>query len=132
MWRSCILVTQNLYHMNWYLKVLKNYADFEGRARRKEYWMFFLFNTLIGYGLLILATIAELPVLMFAAILYFLGVVIPSIALGVRRMHDVGKSGWFILIPIYSFILTCTESEKGENKYGANPKLEESPTLQKV
>jgi uncharacterized membrane protein YhaH (DUF805 family) len=118
--------------MNWYLKVLQNYAGFEGRARRKECWMFFLFNALIGYGLLILAAVAELPVLMFASTLYFFGVLIPSLAVAIRRMHDVGKSGWFILVPIYSFLLACTEGEKGENKYGANPKLEESPTMQKV
>lgn len=118
--------------MNWYLKVLQNYAGFEGRARRKEYWMFFLFNMLIGYGMLILATVAELPVLMFATMLYFLGVFIPSLALAIRRMHDVGKSGWYILVPIYSLILACTEGEKGENKYGANPKLGESATMQKV
>ncbi len=118
--------------MNWYLNVLKNYADFGGRARRKEYWMFFLFNMLFGYVLLILTTVAELPVLMFAAILYFLAVLIPSIAVGVRRMHDVGMSGWFILVPIYSFILFCTEGEKGDNKYGANPKLQESATIQKI
>ena len=118
--------------MNWYLKVLKKYADFEGRARRKEYWMFFLFNTLIGYGLMIVAIFGDLPVLMFAVGLYFLGALIPSLAVAVRRMHDVGKSGWFILIPVYSFILVCTNGEEGENKYGPNPKVQKSPLLQKV
>ncbi len=126
------ILTQNLYFMNWYLKALKNYAGFEGRSRRKEYWMFFLFNMLITYGLLILATVTELPVLMFAGVLYVFGTLIPGIALAVRRMHDVGKSGWFILVPIYSFILICTEGEKDDNKYGANPKLEASATMQKV
>jgi len=118
--------------MNWYLNVLKNYAGFEGRARRKEYWIFFLFNMLIGYGLLILATIADLPVLMFAAMLYFLGVLIPSIAVAIRRMHDVGKSGWYSIVPIYSLILACIEGDKGDNQYGDNPKLEESAAMQKV
>ena len=118
--------------MNWYLNVLKNYAGFEGRARRKEYWIFFLFNMLIGYGLLILATIADLPVLMFAATLYFLGVLIPSIAVAIRRMHDVGKSGWYSIVPIYSLILACIEGDKGDNQYGDNPKLEESAAMQKV
>ncbi|MGB6152402.1 MAG: DUF805 domain-containing protein [Pricia sp.] len=118
--------------MNWYLKAFKNYAGFEGRARRKEYWMFFLFNMLIGYGLFIAAAIVNLPVLMFAAGLYFLGALIPSLAVAVRRMHDVGVSGWFMLIPIYSFILICTKGEEGENKYGANPKAQENPVLQKV
>jgi len=50
----------------------------------------------------------------------------------VRRMHDVGVSGWFALVPFYNLILACTEGEKGDNKYGANPKLEQNPTLQKV
>lgn len=118
--------------MNWYLKAFKKYASFEGRARRKEYWMFFLFNMLIGYGLFIAAVIVELPVLMFAAVLYFVGTVIPSLAVAIRRMHDVGKSGWFILVPIYSFILICTKSEEGDNKYGPNPKVHEIPALQKV
>ena len=118
--------------MKWYLKVLQNYAAFEGRARRKEYWMFFLFNLLIGYGLLFLAVVADLPALMFAGTLYSFGVLIPGLAVAVRRMHDVGKSGWYLLIPFYGFILACTEGEKGENKYGADPKLQESPTLQKV
>ncbi|MGB7392793.1 MAG: DUF805 domain-containing protein [Pricia sp.] len=118
--------------MNWYLKVLKNYADFEGRARRKEYWMFFLINMMISYGLMILAVIAELSVLLFASTLYSIAVIIPSLGVAIRRMHDVGKSGWFILVPIYSFILLCSKGEQGENKYGADPKELESPVMQKV
>ncbi|MUH35840.1 DUF805 domain-containing protein, partial [Zobellia amurskyensis] len=117
--------------MNWYLKVLQNYAGFEGRARRKEYWMFFLFNMLISYGLQIVAIVVEVPALLFLSIIYSLGVLIPGIAVGVRRMHDVGKSGWFLLVPIYNLILACTDSEEGENKYGSNPKMEEEATLQK-
>ena len=118
--------------MNWYLKVLKNYADFEGRARRKEYWMFVLFNLLIGYGLMIMAVIAEIPGLLFASTLYFIAVLIPNLAVGIRRMHDVGKSGWFILVPIYSLILLCSKGEQGENKYGADPKELERRVMQKV
>ncbi|MBU2945594.1 DUF805 domain-containing protein [Zobellia uliginosa] len=118
--------------MNWYLKVLQNYAGFEGRARRKEYWMFSLINLAIAYGLQILAFVMEVPALLFLSVIYLLGVLIPTIAVGVRRMHDVGKSGWFLLVPIYSFILACTDSEPGDNQYGANPKAEEEPTLQKV
>ncbi|CAZ97842.1 DUF805 domain-containing protein [Zobellia galactanivorans] len=118
--------------MNWYLKVLQNYAGFGGRARRKEYWMFFLFNTLISYGLLILAGLLEIPALGFLYMIYAFGVLIPSIAVAIRRMHDVGKSGWFILVPIYNLILACTDSEKGDNQYGPNPKAEEVSDLQKV
>ncbi len=108
--------------MNWYLKVLKQYTDFSGRARRKEYWMFFLFNIIFSYGINILAIIMEVPALAIVSTVYSLAVLIPSIAVGVRRMHDVGKSGWYLLIPIYSLVLACTDSEQGSNKWGENPK----------
>jgi uncharacterized membrane protein YhaH (DUF805 family) len=107
--------------MNYYLKVLQNYATFTGRARRSEYWYFFLFNLIISFVLGFVGGIMDTTVL---ANIYSLVVLIPSIAVGVRRMHDVGKSGWFILIPIYNFILALTEGEKGENEYGADPKAE--------
>jgi uncharacterized membrane protein YhaH (DUF805 family) len=58
--------------------------------------------------------------------IYSLGVLIPSIAVGVRRMHDVGKSGWFLLIPIYNLILAVREGESGPNKYGPDPKNPEA------
>ena len=118
--------------MNWYLKVISQYADFSGRARRKEYWMFFLFNMIFAYGLQILAFAAEVPALLFAAVIYTFAVLIPSLAVGVRRMHDVGKSGWYILIPIYSFVLAVTEGEQGENQYGKDPKATQDVKLQKV
>jgi uncharacterized membrane protein YhaH (DUF805 family) len=119
--------------MNWYLKVLKQYADFNGRARRKEYWMFALFNFIFTIVAIILdyaldLTVGELPygVIYF---LYTLAVFIPSLAVVVRRLHDVGKSGWMILIPlipligsIWLFILLVTDSKPGENQYGQNPK----------
>ncbi len=108
--------------MNWYLKVLKQYADFSGRARRKEYWMFFLFNIIIIYGLIFLAIGLEMPSLVTLYGIYTFAVLIPSLAVGVRRMHDAGKSGWYLLIPIYSLILACTDSEAGSNKWGPNPK----------
>jgi len=107
--------------MNYYLKVLQNYATFTGRARRSEYWYFFLFNLIISFVLGFVGGIMDTTVL---ANIYSLVVLIPSIAVGVRRMHDVGKSGWFILIPIYNFILALSEGEKGENEYGADPKAE--------
>jgi len=108
--------------MNWYFKVLKQYADFNGRARRKEYWMFSLFNIIIIYGFQFIAIAAELPEILIISTIYSFAVLIPSLAVGVRRMHDVGKSGWYLLIPIYSFILACTDSEEGNNKWGPNPK----------
>ena len=106
---------------DYYTKVLKNYANFEGRARRSEYWYFYLVNILISIGLGIVDGVAGLATFGIADI-YSLAILIPGIAVGVRRMHDVGKSGWFILIPIYNLILACTEGEQGSNEYGPNPK----------
>jgi len=113
--------------MNWYLKVLKQYADFNGRARRKEYWMFILFNTIVAMGIgfvsgIIAGASNNASLAQFPGLIYNLAVLIPTIAVGVRRMHDVGKSGWFLLIPIYSFILACTDGDQGENEYGPDPK----------
>jgi len=108
--------------MNWYLKVLKQYADFNGRARRKEYWMFFLFNMLIFYGITILAGVLKAPSLAYVSMIYSLGVLIPGIAVAIRRMHDVDKSGWYILIPFYNLYLAVTDSTPGPNEYGDNPK----------
>ena len=115
--------------MNWYLKVLKQYADFNGRARRKEYWMFFLFNMIFSlvltYGGMAMGmgdtTTGQAPLI---ANIYSLAVLLPSIAVAVRRMHDVGKSGWFCLIPFYNLYLAVTDSEPGSNQYGPNPKNE--------
>ncbi|MGB6873617.1 MAG: DUF805 domain-containing protein [Dehalococcoidia bacterium] len=122
--------------MNWYIKVLKKYAVFSGRARRKEYWMFFLFNFIfslvaslidLGIGLLTFAVFG----LGLLSILYALAVFVPGLAVAVRRLHDVGKSGWYLLIilipiagPIWFLVLTCTDSQPGDNKYGPNPKEE--------
>lgn len=115
--------------MNWYLKVLTQYTDFKGRARRKEYWMFVLFNIIAS---ILLGIIDELLGLTYGnfdengilSTVYSLAVIVPSLAVGARRMHDIGKSGWYYLIPIYSFILACTDSEHGPNKWGDNPKGE--------
>jgi uncharacterized membrane protein YhaH (DUF805 family) len=111
--------------MNGYLDVLKKYAVFTGRARRKEYWTFFLFNFIISYALRFiegrLGMASENGQSVLANI-YGLAVLCPGIAVGIRRMHDVGKSGWHLLIPIYNLILACTEGMKGENQYGPDPK----------
>lgn len=105
--------------MNWYLQALKKYAVFSGRARRSEYWYFFLFNILI---LLALGTLGGLIHSQVLYILYYLAILVPLLAVGVRRMHDVGKSGWYLLIPIYSLILACTAGTTGTNEYGQDPK----------
>ena len=123
--------------MNYYISVLKNFATFTGRARRKEYWMFALFNIIfcivagvldyllglsykvnginLGYGYLYTA--------------YGLAMIIPSFAVMARRLHDIGKSGWFFLVclipiagGIWLLVLLCTDSKPGVNKYGPNPK----------
>ena len=104
--------------MKYYLKVLQNYATFKGRASRSEYWYFVLFNVIFSIVLGFVSGIVDLPILYT---IYSLALLIPSIAVAVRRMHDVGKSGWFILIPIYDLILACTQGEKGENEYGTEP-----------
>jgi uncharacterized membrane protein YhaH (DUF805 family) len=104
--------------MKSYLKVLQNYATFKGRASRSEYWYFVLFNVIFSIVLGFVSGIVDLPILYT---IYSLVLLIPSIAVAVRRMHDVGKSGWFILIPIYDLILACTQGVKGENEYGTEP-----------
>lgn len=118
--------------MEWYLKVLRQYADFTGRARRKEYWMFTLFNILIiialGAILGLIGYSIDSPFIVFAIYIYAFAVLIPSIAVGVRRLHDTGKSGWWYLlslVPIASLVLLvffCMDGEPGENKWGPNPK----------
>ena len=119
--------------MDWYLKVLKQYADFNGRARRKEYWMFFLFNlifTAIASLIDIAAGTANIQSGsgLFQGI-YSLVVLIPSLAVGVRRLHDVGKSGWMLLLAfipligaIWLLVLFVTNGKEAANKWGENPK----------
>jgi uncharacterized membrane protein YhaH (DUF805 family) len=119
--------------MNWYLKVLKQYADFNGRARRKEYWMFVLFNMIFAIVAMILDNILGIAIegVGYGPLygLYALAVLIPGLAVGVRRLHDVGKSGWMILLAlipligaIWLIVLMVTDSNPGENQYGQNPK----------
>lgn len=115
--------------MEWYLKVLKNYAEFSGRARRKEFWMFTLIHLIITYGLIILGGVLELQFLSVIAGIYILGAIIPNLAVSVRRLHDTGKSGWWILVSLVPFIggiwfliLAATEGDTGANEYGPDPK----------
>ena len=104
--------------MNYYLKALQNYATFTGRATRSEYWYFFLFNVLIAVGLGVIGGMMETTVL---GTIYSLAVLLPGIAVAIRRMHDVNQSGWFALIPFYNLVLACSEGTKGENQYGEDP-----------
>lgn len=106
--------------MQWYLKCIKqHYADFNGRASRQEFWMYTLVNIVIY---VVLAAILGALGLGLVASLYGLATLVPSIAVGARRLHDIGKSGWFQLIPIYNIVLLATEGQKGDNQYGADPK----------
>jgi uncharacterized membrane protein YhaH (DUF805 family) len=126
--------------MQWYLKVLKQYADFNGRARRTEFWMFVLINTLISIALGIVdAAMGTATVYGDGAMysfspgilggLYGLAVLIPSLAVTVRRLHDTDRSGWWILIgliplvgSIVLLVFTCLEGTRGPNAYGMDPK----------
>ena len=107
--------------MDWYLMVLKKYAVFDGRARRKEYWMFFLFNVIIAVVLGVIGGLLGDNRGLLANI-YSLAVLVPGVAVAIRRMHDIGKSGWFMLIPIYNLILACEDGNRGDNQYGPDPK----------
>ena len=113
--------------MNWYLEVLKKYAVFTGRSRRKEYWMFALFNLLIAFGLGVVEGILGSPGVLGG--FYSLAVFIPAIAVGIRRLHDTDRSGWWlllILIPILGalalLVFLAQDGTPGENEFGVNPK----------
>ena len=105
--------------MKYYLKAFEKYITFSGRARRSEYWYFFLFNVLISLGLRYVDKMMQTTSI---EIFYSLAAIPAGFSLAVRRMHNVGKSGWFVFIPIYNLILVCTEGEKESNEYGADPK----------
>lgn len=105
--------------MKYYLEVLKKYTAFKGRARRSEYWYFVLFNIIFS---IIVNLIGMYSGAFFLGTLYSLAVLLPGIAVAVRRMHYVNKSGWFVLISIYNLILACTEGTTGSNDYGHDPK----------
>lgn len=113
--------------MNWYLTVIKeHYADFKGRARRQEFWMFMLINWVISVVLGIVGGLIHFSLL---GSIYGLAVLVPTLGVGVRRLHDMGKSGWWYLIclvpvlgAIYLIYLWCQDSQAEANEWGANPK----------
>jgi uncharacterized membrane protein YhaH (DUF805 family) len=120
--------------MEWYLKVIRNYVGFSGRARRKEYWMFVLINIIISIVLAMVDGMLGLKVggeqgAGLLGLVYSLAILLPSIAVGVRRLHDTGRSGWWMLIafvPFIGFIVLLVffvlDSQPGSNEYGPNPK----------
>jgi uncharacterized membrane protein YhaH (DUF805 family) len=116
--------------MSWYLKVLQNYVTFSGRARRKEYWMFALINIIISFALSMLARGTESTALLYVSYAYTLAVLLPHLAVGVRRLHDTGRSGWWLLIAlipiigaIWLIVLLAGAGNSGTNEYGDDPKL---------
>ncbi len=119
--------------MNWYLQALSKYADFSGRARRKEYWFFFLINIIVA-GVLsfidgMLGTVIQDGQIGILSGIYALLVLIPGIAVAVRRLHDTNRSGLWVLIglipligAIVLIIFFLMDSTPGRNQYGLNPK----------
>jgi uncharacterized membrane protein YhaH (DUF805 family) len=120
--------------MEWYVMALKRYAEFNGRSRRKEYWMFTLYNIVIVMvlylaGLVMLLRGSISMVFFGLAILYWLAVLVPGLAVCVRRLHDIDKSGWFILVSlipavggIILLVLVCLDGTPGDNRFGPSPK----------
>ena len=122
--------------MNWYLQALKKYADFSGRARRKEYWFFVLFNIIISVVLTVcdvfMGTYSAAASIGILTGIYTLAVLIPGIAVSVRRLHDTGRSGWWLLIVLVPLIgalvlliFMFIDSQPGQNAYGPSPKTGE-------
>lgn len=128
--------------MEWMLMPFRRYAEFSGRSRRKEYWMFVLFMVLVYFALAVVLTVLGLSgdtegslfgagggVMLIILLLFGLAVIIPSIAVQVRRFHDQDKSGWFVLLNLIPYIggiivlvFMCLEGTKGPNRYGPDPK----------
>lgn len=113
--------------MEWFIKCIKQYADFKGRARRKEYWMFTLFYLIFGIEVMFIDLMIFEGELVFST-LYGVFIFIPSLAVAVRRLHDIGNSAWWLLFGLIPFagllllVLVCLDSEPGTNKWGDNPK----------
>ena len=119
--------------MNWYVEALRKYAVFSGRSRRKEYWFFVLFNIIASIVLAMVdsATGTFNPETGMGTLgtLYALAVFLPSLAVSVRRLHDTGRTGWWLLIglvpvigAIVLLVFMVQDSKPGENEFGANPK----------
>lgn len=114
--------------MSWYIEVLKKYAVFSGRARRAEYWMFYLFNILIAIAISIVEAIIGTAGILVG--IYFLAIMLPILGVTVRRLHDTNRSGWWIfisLVPaiggIILLVFLVQDSSEGDNQFGENPKL---------
>lgn len=113
--------------MDWYVKVLRNYVEFSGRARRTEFWMYTLITIIVSIVLQIVDAVLGAGKLL--SLLYSLAVFLPSIAVIVRRLHDTGRSGWWYFIGLIPFVgwivmlvFLCSEGDTGPNRYGEDPK----------
>lgn len=104
------------------LRPLTQYAVFQGRARRKEYWYFYLLLMIINFVLGFLSGLYDSVGLSILSTLLMLAALIPSIAAGVRRLHDTNRSGWWLLLPFVNLVLLCFDSDVGSNRYGPSPK----------
>ncbi|MGW7773260.1 DUF805 domain-containing protein [Pseudomonas machongensis] len=105
---------------NAFIEVMKKYAVFKGRARRKEYWMFFLISILISFCIGFVEGLLGAPQVI--SNLFSLAIVLPSIAVGVRRMHDGDHSGWWLLVPIANLVFLIQDGTQGPNRFGPSPK----------
>ena len=121
--------------MNYFLNALKKYAVFSGRAQRAEYWYFVLFSVIIQIVINILGIVVGSNIAMTLVAIFCLAIIVPSLAVIVRRLHDINKSGWWIFIsliplvgPIWLLVLMVLDSTPGTNQYGPNPK-EAIPTV---
>ena len=115
--------------MEWYVKVLKNYAVFDGRASRQEYWMFVLFNLIISFGLGIFIGVLSVVTKTDQTVLsniYSLDVVVSSIAVAIRRIHDTGRNGWWCIVPIVGLVYLIEAGHPDTNKYGPAPNRRKS------
>ena len=113
--------------LDWMTMPLKRYTDFAGRSRRKEYWMFVLGVWLVMIALSVIEAMAGLSGMVGGAYgplttLFYLGILIPSIAVAIRRMHDQDRSGWWILFPLVNIVFLFIDGTKGPNRFGPDPK----------
>ncbi|GAA1216796.1 DUF805 domain-containing protein [Pseudonocardia alaniniphila] len=119
--------------MQWYAKVLRQYADFNGRARRTEYWMFTLVSVIVGLVLRLIDEVVfvgpGLSTTGWLGLIYSVAVIVPTLAVGVRRLHDTGRSGWWLLIAVIPLIgaivlivFFALEGQRSSNAYGPDPK----------
>jgi uncharacterized membrane protein YhaH (DUF805 family) len=110
--------------IGWFAEPFLKYAVFNGRARRKEFWLFFLFNLIVAVVLTLLELIFGMVPKYEGCLVrvYDLAILLPSIAVGVRRMHDIGHSGWWFLVPGVNFVFAMRDSQPGANQWGPNPK----------